>query len=590
MFKILDKRNGEVTASQQAVFNKISTNNADGYVDGFLNSLRIAKMSSNVISIDSGLLSIQGFRSVNDTLTTYTVSVTPSEPIPFQLVATYSHYISDENDTLEITTRPVQELRREPLFTGQNAVYEVELAEFNMTADGIADFKVTLEKIVYNEQDLSELLDKVTKAEQDSATALEKVKELETQVIEKQGTVIKYGTEAQNEVVFDRDPQTQLNSKANQNGSYKTLSAGALITDDTRSVNSPPLYYYGKGSKVTSEFKNCSTVGLPSDETYCTVVTVCPWHDDSGGAITQTAYVGEKIYIRQSADDSTWGEWQVVAKTSQVVRTDTAQSLTDEQKQQAQENLALQGNATLTTPAWYKIASVSAGYIAKIIRVKLTASWGLDRPFSAEAIIAIAANSYSETTITTVGNFGHPLSGQSNIFSKIRLNGSNIEVYYNTSNSHTCKFEFENYDHNNANITIYDFETTSQSEVSGSCFVCDFVNGINTSGGVYQNGSPVFATDPSKLAPSTANGWTQTTATGSLPSAGVYMVVPNASLGTLGIGVMFYAENRLSAAAIGSAGDASSLFYASSGDTKWALYGDNATIIQLTDVYYKRIA
>ena len=210
MFKILDKRNGEVTAEQQAVFNKISTNNADGYVDGFLNSLRIAKMSSNVISIDSGLLSIQGFRSVNDTLTTYTVSVTPSEPIPFQLVATYSHFISDENDTLEITTRPTQELRREPLFAGQNAVYEVELAEFNMTADGIADFAVTLEKIVYNEQDLSELLDKVTKAEQDSATALEKVNELETQVIEKQGTAVYVGGEAQTRVDFDSDPQTQI--------------------------------------------------------------------------------------------------------------------------------------------------------------------------------------------------------------------------------------------------------------------------------------------------------------------------------------------------------------------------------------------
>lgn len=212
MFKILDKQNGEVTAEQQAVFNKISTNNADGYVDGFLNSLRIAKMSSNVISIDSGLLSIQGFRSVNDTLTTYTVSVTPSEPIPFQLVATYSHYISDENDTLEITTRPTQDLRREPLFSGQNAVYEVELAEFNMTADGIADFVVTLEKIVYNEQDLSELLDKVTKAEQDSATALEKVNELETQVIEKQGTTIYVGGTAQSRVDFTSDPQGQIDN------------------------------------------------------------------------------------------------------------------------------------------------------------------------------------------------------------------------------------------------------------------------------------------------------------------------------------------------------------------------------------------
>lgn len=110
------------------------------------------------------------------------------------------------------------------------------------------------------------------------------------------------------------------------------------------------------------------------------------------------------------------------------------------------------------------------------------------------------------------------------------------------------------------------------------------------SGGAYLERKDYVALDPSKLAPSTANGWTQTTATGSLPSAGVYMVVPNASLGTLGIGIMFYAENRLSAAAIGSVGDASSLFYAPSGDTRWVLYSDNGTQIQLTDVYYKRIA
>ena len=278
------------------------------------------------------------------------------------------------------------------------------------------------------------------------------------------------------------------------------------------------------------------------------------------------------------------------AKLSQVVRTDAAQSLTDAQKQKAQKNIELQGSATLTTPAWYKIATVSEGYIAKIIRVKLTSNWGTDRPFSAETIIAIAANSYSETTITTVGNFGHPTVGQNNIFSKIRLNGTNIEVYYNTSNSHTCKFELEHYNHGNANITIYDFETTDQSEVSGSCFVCDFVNGISTTGQIYQQGAPVFATDPSALTPSTANGWTQTTKTGTLPSAGVYMVAPNASVGTWGIGVMFYAADRLAVAAVGSVAGAVSLDYIPSGDTRWILYDGNGTQIQLADVHYKRIA
>lgn len=95
-------------------------------------------------------------------------------------------------------------------------------------------------------------------------------------------------------------------------------SAGSLIVDDTRSVNSPPSYYYDRGAKVISEFKNCSTVGLPSDETYCTVVTVCPWTDDSGGAVTQTAYVGKKMYIRQSADDSTWGGWESFTPFKQI--------------------------------------------------------------------------------------------------------------------------------------------------------------------------------------------------------------------------------------------------------------------------------
>lgn len=87
------------------------------------------------------------------------------------------------------------------------------------------------------------------------------------------------------------------------------VRADELIIDDTRTVNSPPSYYYDKGSKVTSEFKNCSTVGLPLADTYCTVVTICPWTDDSGGAVTQTAFVGNTKYTRKSISDTDWGDW-----------------------------------------------------------------------------------------------------------------------------------------------------------------------------------------------------------------------------------------------------------------------------------------
>lgn len=87
------------------------------------------------------------------------------------------------------------------------------------------------------------------------------------------------------------------------------VRADELIIADTRTVNSPPSYYYDKGSKVTSEFKNCSTVGLPSGKTYCTVVTVCPWTDDTGGEVTQTAFVGNTKYTRKSISDTAWGDW-----------------------------------------------------------------------------------------------------------------------------------------------------------------------------------------------------------------------------------------------------------------------------------------
>ena len=63
------------------------------------------------------------------------------------------------------------------------------------------------------------------------------------------------------------------------------------------------------------------------------------------------------------------------------------------------------------------------------------------------------------------------------------------------------------------------------AEVSGGAIV-DKGSGedANPTGGQYIPEKNYFATDPSKLAPSTANGWTQTTATGTLPSSGVYMI------------------------------------------------------------------
>ena len=183
-------------------------------------------------------------------------------------------------------------------------------------------------------------LDNVTVGKAKSATSATNANNVEstindiaiTSIFESNGTTAKKATRDANGNVINTTyaTKTELVPKANQNGSYMTLSAGALILDDTRSVNSPPSYYYGKGSRVTSEFKNCSTVGLPEADTYCTVVTVCPWTDDSGGAVTQTAYIGDKVYIRKSTSDSQWGSWaSVLAIDSSKLISSTANGWTE---------------------------------------------------------------------------------------------------------------------------------------------------------------------------------------------------------------------------------------------------------------------
>lgn len=110
------------------------------------------------------------------------------------------------------------------------------------------------------------------------------------------------------------------------------------------------------------------------------------------------------------------------------------------------------------------------------------------------------------------------------------------------------------------------------------------------SGGEYIETNYYFATAPSALTPSTANGWTQTTATGSLPGAGVYLVAHDVdTAGKLaGVGVMFYGGGLQAAAAIADFGDLHLLSYLA--PNTWSLRDSSGTEIDLSEVYYKRIA
>ena len=387
--------------------------------------------------------------------------------------------------------------------------------------------KSTVDSIISGAQ----VVGAATKATQDAkGNVIDETYATKDELTETTGTEVKVNGATQPEVNFTSDPQTQIT--ANKNAIAEAQSDISDIIDGSQTV--------GKAAQ------------------------------DANGNVIDTTY----------------------SKLTQVVRTDAAQSLTDEAKSTAQRNM-LSFKATKigesNTAGWYQVAVVRDNTPTEIT------IQGSYYSVSPNIVKIFAIRSYADTMMLAAFSDG------SNIYQKARIRYPNngiityIDVYMrantdNPTNIYVTPYRTVNGTTAKAYATDMTYIGTEDKPNDTTTVIVDIINGINTTGQIYQQGAPVFATDPSKLEPSTANGWTQTTITGTLPSAGVYMVAPNASVGTWGIGVMFYAADRLAVAAVGSVAGAVSLDYIPSGDTRWILYDGNGTQIQLADVHYKRIA
>ena len=420
-------------------------------------------------------------------------------------------------------------------------------------------------------------------------------------VTEQQGTRVKVNNANVAELSFTSDPQTQLNSKANQNGSYKTLSAGALIVDDTRSVNSPPSYYADQ--ETCYEFKSRDTIGLADympNSSYVTLTTKKGWVD-SNYVVYQEAVsadnnpnaIIDSVKCYRYGIGETWGEWQVVAKTSQVVRVDAAQRLTDEAKSIAQRNMLSFRESSMgatNTAGWYQVAALLDNTPTEIT---IQGSYYNVLP---NDIKIFAIRSYGDTMMIAAFSDG------SSIYQKVRMRYPNsgdiayIDVYMrantdNPTNIYVTPYRRVNDTKVRAYATDMTYIGTEDKPSDTTTVIVDIINGINTTGTIYQQGEPVFATDPSKLEPSTANGWTQTTTTGTLPSAGTYYVFPSATSGVGIIGtaiIVFDGANN----AFGATGglDVVNVFYAHSNEPdKWVVAYAGGEKITTDYILYKRI-
>lgn len=314
------------------------------------------------------------------------------------------------------------------------------------------------------------------------------------------------------------------NSVANQNGTYSTLIAGGNTIVDTRAVNSPPSYYADK--ETCYEFKSRDTLGLTDympNSYYVLLTTKKGWvgsyvvYQEAVSAGNDQSSVSAGVKCYRYGLGETWGEWQVVAKTSQVVRTDTAQSLTDGQKQQAQQNMVIHNSSTLSSVGWYRILKPNRG----IYEISLNRIYKHTVPIPTKIFVSYGWGNYNSYSITSIG-------GGDSAVTKARLSKDSsgnvyVDIYYDSQLDETVSYTVSGY---SLFSTFENFEAVDFTAVSDDItelVSIDLLKGINTSGNIYQNGCDVLAIRLLDLMNSSGDlGWSSST--NPLLYEGVYLI------------------------------------------------------------------
>lgn len=206
------------------------------------------------------------------------------------------------------------------------------------------------------------------------------------------------------------------------------------------------------------------------------------------------------------------------AKLTQVVRVDAAQSLTDEEKTRAKDNVVIstgKAAASSISTGWYRVAKLN---ILSAYSVTIGQSYNYIQPMN----IKLALNlGYQKAIITQESGI---LSGDV-LIDRVRVCvGTTIDAFFDVHISNavfnTTKISIDRlYNSNNA-VAIETYEDweylgTDDTVTGYNVTQLDMVSGTNTSGTVNQKGSPVLV--------GSAPTWvTGTSGSLTLPSSGWY--------------------------------------------------------------------
>lgn len=142
-----------------------------------------------------------------------------------------------------------------------------------------------------------------------------------------------YTTQAEmNSAIATASTTIKSEVKQDYQSQFDNIKLDRVTIPDTRSVNSPPSYYWDKYPRsVVTEFKTGSAVGTPGGNTgYGSIETLVPWSDASGGPIIQKWATGSESNTRfrqsvGSGTTATWGPWTSDLADAKVKLTEQAQ-------------------------------------------------------------------------------------------------------------------------------------------------------------------------------------------------------------------------------------------------------------------------
>lgn len=144
-YKLLESNGVEHSFIDGAAFNNIAVGACNGVLKGVLNECQVYQPSSNIIEISTGELIIQGFRV--KLLSPYSAALTAEIPSrKYHIVARIS-VTSDKTSSFQIVCRDLTALLQESIHKTEQGIYEIELAQFVNTADGIQQVKRTVTTI-----------------------------------------------------------------------------------------------------------------------------------------------------------------------------------------------------------------------------------------------------------------------------------------------------------------------------------------------------------------------------------------------------------------------------------------------------------